>query len=140
MPRDIAFSARRFSPADLMLPEPSPSAVWARARQAFGIRSIDQLPLRARLLDVLEQLEGGHLLAMMGVTLPTVWLDGNPDIALLAGVLFTYGYVEIAGRHRHNPDVVFFSLSDAGRRKLREGRAWWNRLTVWQRLRIRLLG
>lgn len=140
MPRDIALSARRISPADLMLPETSPSIVWTRARQAFGIRRIDQLPLRARLLDVLEQLDRGHLLAMMGATLPTVWLDGNPDIALLAGVLFTYGYVEIAGRHRHNPDVVYFSLSDAGRHKLREGRRWWNGLTVWQRVRVRLLG
>jgi len=55
-------------------------------------------------------------------------------------VLFTYEYVQIAGRHRENPHVVYFTLSDAGRRKLRQGQAWWNDLTVWQRLRVRLFG
>jgi DNA-binding PadR family transcriptional regulator len=48
--------------------------------------------------------------------------------------------VQIAGRHRDNPHVVYFTLSAAGRRKLDEGRAWWNRLSGWQRLKVRLLG
>jgi hypothetical protein len=140
MPRDIAFNTERSKFSHLMLPVPVPSIVWARARQAFAIERIEQLPLRARLLDVLEHLNRGHLLALMGATLPAVWLDGYPDITLLAGVLFTYGYVQIAGCHRHNPHVVYFALSDAGRRKLREGRAWWNGLTLWQRLQVRVLG
>jgi hypothetical protein len=123
MPRDIAFNTERSKFSHLMLPVPVPSIVWARARQAFAIERIEQLPLRARLLDVLEHLNRGHLLALMGATLPAVWLDGYPDITLLAGVLFTYGYVQIAGR-----------------RKLREGRAWWNGLTLWQRLQVRVLG
>jgi hypothetical protein len=125
-------------PSDLMLPVRAPAQVWAVARQAFGVQPIEQLPQRARFLDVLEHLNRGHLLALLGAT--TVWLDGFPDIALLAGVLFTYGYVEIAGRHRDNQAVVYFALSEAGRRKLREGCAWWNTLSFWERLRVRLLG
>jgi hypothetical protein len=140
MPRDIAFSADPRGLADAMLPVPAPSAIWARARREFGIERVEQLPLRARFLDVLEHLDRGHLLAMMGTAVPAVSLDGHPDIALLAGVLFTYGYVQIIGRHRDNPHVVYFALSDAGREKLRDGRAWWNGLSFWQRLRVRLVG
>lgn len=140
MPRDIAAATGRIRFADLMLPVAAPADVWAQARRAFAIEHIEQLPLRARLLDVLEHLDRGHLLALMGATLPAVWLDGHPDITLLAGVLFAYGYVQIAGRHRENAHVVYFTLSEAGRRKLREGRVWWNGLTVWQRLRVRVFG
>jgi hypothetical protein len=140
MPRDIAITGRPTCLTDLMLPVSSPTTVWAQAQRAYAIERTSLLPLRARLLDVLEHLDRGHTLALMGATLPAVWLDGYPDIALLAGVLFTYGYVQIAGRHRHNEHVVYFMLSDAGRRKLREGRQWWNRLSVWQRLRVRMLG
>lgn len=139
MPRDIALD-HRHSLADQMLPVSAPSIVWARARQAFSVERCEQLPLRARLLDVLEHLDRGHLLALMGATLPAVWLDGYPDIALLAGVLFTYGYVQIVGCHRHNPHVVYFTLSAAGQRKLREGRAWWNGLSLLQRLQVRFFG
>jgi len=140
MPRDIAFAhaTRRYD--NVLLPVATPALVWAQARREFAVGRIEQLPLRARLLDVLEQLDRGHLLALMGVTVPTVWFDGHPDITLLAGVLFAYGYVQIAGRHRENPHVVYFTLSEAGRRKLQQGRAWWNGLTAWQRLRVRLLG
>lgn len=140
MPRDIAFNADLRGLAAAMLPVPAPSSVLALAKREFGIALVEQLPLRARLLDVLERLDRGHLLALLGVTVPAVWFDGHPDIALLAGVLFTYDYVQIAGRHRENPHVVYFTLSDAGRRKLHEGRAWWNGLSFWQRLRVRLLG
>ncbi len=144
MPRDMPLFAdtatARALPSELMLPVQSPAIVWARARRAFASERIEQLPLRARLLDILEHLDRGHLLALMGTTAPSVWLDGNPDVALLAGVLFTYGYVDIAGQHRENPAVVYFRLSGTGLRKLREGRAWWNTLSLWQRLRVRLLG
>lgn len=140
MPRDIAIKGGPTCLTDLMLPVSSPATVWAQAQRAYAIERTSLLPLRARLLDVLEHLDRGHALALMGATLPAVWLDGYPDIALLAGVLFTYGYVQIVGRHRHNEHVVYFMLSDAGRRKLREGRQWWNRLSVWQRLRVRILG
>jgi len=140
MPRDTAFLAGHGAAANTMLPVPAPSSVWLRARREFAVRPVEQLPLRARLLDMLDHLNRGHLLALMGSTVPQVWLDGYPDVGLLAGVLFTYEYVQIAGRHRENPHVVYFTLSDAGRRKLREGRVWWNGLSFWQRLRVRLLG
>lgn len=139
MPNDLAIAART-QPVDLMLPVPAPSIIWAQVRRTFAIDRIEQLPLRARFLDVLEHLNRGHMLALMGATTPTVWLDGYPDIALLAGVLFTYGYVEIAGRHRDNAQVFYFTLSDAGLRKLQEGRSWWNGLTFVQRLRVRFFG
>jgi hypothetical protein len=140
MPHDAALPPHAGATATVMLPVLAPSTVWARARREFAVSPVQQLPLRARLLDVLEHLDRGHMLALMGATVPAVWLDGHPDIALLAGVLFTYGYVQIAGRHRDNPHVVYFTLSAAGRRKLDEGRAWWNRLSGWQRLKVRLLG
>ena len=140
MPRDIAFNEDLRGLPVTMLPVAAPSSVLALARREFGIERVEQLPLRARLLDVLERLDRGHLLALLGVAVPTVWFDGHPDIAVLAGVLFTYEYVQIAGRHRENPHVVYFTLSDTGRRKLAEGRAWWNGLSFWQRLRVRLLG
>jgi hypothetical protein len=140
MPRDIAFTAGLENASHLMLPVPVPADVWARAQREFAVSRIEQLPVRARLLDVLEQLDRGHLLALMGATTPRVWLSGCPDITLLAGVLFTYDYVQIAGRHRETPYVVYFTLSEDGRRKLREGRAWWGTLSFWQRMRVRLFG
>ena len=140
MARDIAFTAGLKNAADLMRPVSAPADVWALAQREFPASRVEQLPLRARLLDVLELLDRGHLLALMGATTPRVWLQGCPDIPLLAGLLFTYDYVQIAGRHRETPHVVYFTLSDTGRRKLREGQAWWRGLTVWQRLRVRLLG
>lgn len=143
MPRDLPLCHSPSAPVPPpapMLPVQAPAQVWAVARAAFGVEPIEQLPLRARLLDVLEHLNRGHPLALLGVTAPAVWLDGYPDIALLAGVLFTYGYVEIAGRHRDNTAVVYFTLSEAGLRKLREGRAWWNALSFRQRLRVRFFG
>jgi hypothetical protein len=114
--------------------------VWATARREYKTNRAEQLPLRFRLLDVLEYLQRGHLLAMMGMTLPVVWLDGRQDIALLAGVLFCYGYVEVVGRHRDNANIVYFGLSPGGERKLREGRAWWHSLSFWERVQVRLFG
>lgn len=140
MPRDIAFTAGLPRAADLMLPVRAPAEVWARAQREYPASRVERLPLRSRLLDALEQLDRGHLLALMGATTPRVWLNGCPDIALLAGVLFTYDYVQIAGRHRETPHVVYFTLSADGRRKLLEGRAWWSSLSFWQRLWVRLLG
>jgi hypothetical protein len=140
MPRQIAFAHETWDPRAELLPVPVPAAIWAHARREFAIGPLAQLPLRARLLDVLEHLDRGHLLALLGTAVPAVALEGHPDIALLAGVLFTYGYVQIAGQHRDNPRLVYFTLSEIGQRKLAEGRAWWNGLSFWQRLRVRLLG
>lgn len=140
MSRDIAFTAGLEHASHLLLPVPEPADVWARAQREFASSRIEQFPLRVQLLNMLEQLDSGHLLALMGATTPRVWLHGCRDVALLAGVLFSYDYVQIAGRHRENPHVVYFTLSEAGRRKLREGRAWWERLSFWQRVRVRLLG
>lgn len=123
-----------------LAPVPCAAAVMDAARRAFGVERCERLPLRARLLDVLEQLDRGHMLVFVCGAAPAVWLDGQPDIALLAGVLFAYGYVQIVGRHRDNANIVYFGLSPAGGRKLREGRAWWNSLSCWQRLRVRVLG
>lgn len=134
MPMSSAFAT------DLMLPVRAPATVWAQARQAFTAERIEQLPLRARFLDVLEHMNRGYPLALLSASAPAVWLDGYPDISLLAGILFAYGYVEIAGRHRDNPAIVYFGLSSAGRRKLREGRQWWNGLSLRQRLWVRLFG
>jgi hypothetical protein len=114
--------------------------VWATALREYKTKQVEQLPLRLRMLDVLGHLQRGHLLAMMGTTLPVVWLDGHQDIALLAGVLFCYGYVEVVGRHRDNANIVYFGLSQTGERKLREGLAWWNSLSFWQRLQVRVFG
>lgn len=140
MSRDIAFTAGLEHSSHLMLPVPAPADVWARVQREFDCTPVEQLPLRSRLLDVLELLERGHLMAVMGATTPRLWLAGCPEIALLAGILFRYDYVQIAGRHRETPHVVYFTLSDAGRRKLREGQAWWRGLSFWQRMRVRLLG
>ena len=140
MPRDIAFTAGPKNAAALLLPVAAPADVWALAQREYPASHVEQLPLRARLLDVLDHLDRGHLLALMGATTPRVWLHGCPDIALLAGLLFAYDYVQIAGRHRETAHVVYFTLSAAGRHKLREGQTWWNSLTIWQRLRVRLLG
>jgi hypothetical protein len=140
MPRDIAFTADPNKATDLMLPVRAPGEVWALAQREFPASRVEQLPMRARLLDALQQLDRGHYLALMGATTPRVWLNGCPDICLLAGLLFAYDYVQIAGRHRETPHVVYFTLSDAGRLKLGEGQAWWSGLTFRQRLRVRLLG
>lgn len=140
MPRDVGFTAGLPNASHLMLPVPMPAEVWARVQREFDCRRVEQLPLRARLLDALESLDRGRLLAVMGATTPRLWLAGCPEIVLLAGILFSYDYVQIAGRHRETPHVVYFTLSDEGRRKLHEGRAWWQGLSFWQRMRVRLLG
>lgn len=143
MPRSSTFPSNATSdapPVDLMLPVRAPAKLWAQARRALGFDRIECLPLRARFLDVPEHLNRGHLLALTSAAAPAVWRDGYPDISLLAGVLFSYRYVDMVGRHRENPAVVYFGLSEAGLHKLREGRAWWNALSFWQRLRLRLLG
>lgn len=143
MPRDIPYhpgwrasraGSARFAPV------PCADAVLAAAQRAFGFEKCEQLPLRARLLDLLEDLDRGRLLVFLGGATPAVWLDGHPEVALLAGVLFGYGYVQLVGCHRDNPNIVYFELSPAGARKLREGRAWWNALSFWQRLRVRICG
>ncbi len=126
--------------AAALSPVESPAAVWAAARREFRAGRIDRVPQRARMLDVLDHLQRGHLLALMGSTLPAVWLDGYPDIALLAGVLFCCGWVEIVGCHRDHANIVYFRLSPAGTRKLAEGRAWWRSLSLVQRLAVRLFG
>jgi hypothetical protein len=146
MPRDTHFiettesSTHELPQVARLLPVASVAAVWSVALREYRIEKVERLPLRARMLDMLEHLDRGQLLALMGATVPAVWLDGHPDIALLAGVLFCYGYVEIAGRHRDNANIVYFSLSPEGRRKLREGRAWWNALSFWQRLKVSICG
>lgn len=144
MPRDVPYRDTMESESIAICLEPCPveptASVWATALREFRVGKTDQLPMRARLLDVLEQLQRGHLLALMGTTLPVVWLDGRHDIALLAGVLFCYGYVEIVGRHRDNANIVYFGLSSKGALKLRDGRRWWNTLSLWQRLWVRLFG
>ena len=145
MPRDIPYIESAASPSrgtrqSALRPVESSSSVWAIALREYRVETAGQLPLRARLLDVLEHMQRGHLLALMGTTLPVVWLDGYQDIAVLAGVLFSFGYVEIVGRHRDNADIVYFGLSACGERKLREGRQWWDSLSVWRRLKVRFFG
>ena len=139
-PRDISFTAGPNSAACRLLPVAAPAEVWALAQREFPCSRLEQLPLRWPLLYALRQLDRGQYLALMGATTPRPWLLGCPDIALLAGVLFSYDYVQIAGRHRETPHVVYFTLSEAGRRKLLEGQAWWSSLSFWQRARVRLLG
>jgi hypothetical protein len=145
MPRDVPYGEdwqvlRRGALSARFAPVPCAEAAMAAARRAFRIEKSEQLPLRARLLDVLEHLDRGHLLVLLGGAAPAVWLDGQPDVTLLAGVLFCYGYVQIVGRHRDNANIVYFALSPAGARKLREGRAWWNSLSFWERLKVRVCG
>lgn len=145
MPRDIPYrqdgSVARAGPTPARFaPVPCAEAVMAAAQRAFRFEKCERLPLRARLLDVLEDLDRGHLLVLLGGAAPAVWLEGHPDVALLAGALFCYGYVQIVGRHRDNANIVYFALSPAGARKLREGRAWWNSLSFWQRLQVRICG
>jgi len=144
MPHDTSYGPAAFAPAarggQQLRPVESVASVWATALREYRIEKVEQLPLRARMLNVLEHLQRGHLLAMLGTALPVVWLDGHQDIAVLAGVLFCYGYVEVVGRHRDNANIVYFGLSPAGARKLQEGRAWWNTLSLRQRLLVRLFG
>jgi len=66
MPRDIAFTAGLRNASRLMLPVAAPADVWVRAQREFAVNRIERLPLRARLLDVLDQLDRGQLLALMG--------------------------------------------------------------------------
>lgn len=122
------------------VPVRSPGEVWATAQRAFRTERTGRLALRARVLDVLEYLDRGHLLAFLAGTCPAVSLNGHPDVTLVAGTLFTYRFVEIAGRHRENANIVYFGLSAVGARKLEQGRAWWSALSRWQRLQVRLFG
>ncbi|MCX7902725.1 MAG: hypothetical protein N2483_10700 [Burkholderiaceae bacterium] len=117
------------------------AAVMEAVQRAFPVERCDRLLVRARLLDVLEALSSGRMLVVcLAGSMRTVWLEGHPDVRVLAGLLFTYGLVGSLGRHRDNANIVYVVLSASGACKLREGRAWWNSLSLWQWLAVRIVG
>jgi hypothetical protein len=114
--------------------------LWRLIDQTFKAEQVEQLPGRARLLQILELLDRGrHLTLSPNGQEIAVWLEGIPDIRLFAGILFNYRYVAIAERSE-NGNLVYFTLSQQGQRKLDEGLEWWRSLGFLQKLWIRIRG
>jgi hypothetical protein len=91
------------------------------------------------LYDSLRSLEKGHLLRKAGGMSNGLYLEFVPEIALVFDRLQRDGYLREVEFTDRNPDSIqFFSLSHAGREKLREVSRWYEQLPwylkIWGRL------
>ncbi|HEX5393428.1 MAG TPA: hypothetical protein VFW68_09110 [Rhodocyclaceae bacterium] len=103
----------------------------------------EPIPHRFLTLRALRLLGKGHQLIVAGDASFLVFLDGIPDIALIADYLLEKEWicplpppsdvVEGAG-------PAYYALSDLGATSLQVAEAWWNELSLKERLRVRLWG
>ena len=87
------------------------------------------------LYDALRSLNKGHLLRQAGSMSNGLFLEFVPEIALVFDRLQHAGYlreVDFPGRNREA--IQFFTLSDAGREKLREVSRWCEQLPWYLKL------
>lgn len=101
------------------------------------------IPHRFLTLRALRLLGKGHQLIVAGDASFLVFLDGIPDIALIAGYLLEKGWVfplapPSDGIEGAGP--AYYALSELGAASLRVAEAWWNELPLKERLRVRLWG
>lgn len=99
------------------------------------------IPDRYLTLRALRLLDKGHQLIVAGNASFLVFLDGIPDIALIAGYLLERGWVCPIPP----PDDVvggpsYYALSELGAHSLRVAEAWWNDLPFRERMQVRLWG
>ena len=95
------------------------------------------------LYDALRSLEKGHLLRKAGSMSNGLFLELVAEIALVFDRLQRNGYLREVDYPDRNPEAIrFFTLSDAGREKLREVSRWFEQqpwyLKLWGRMGLPL--
>ncbi len=93
------------------------------------------MPHSILLYDALRSLERGHLLRRVGRMSNGLYLEFVPEIALVFDRLHRDGYLREVDFADRNPEAIrFFTLSDAGRDKLREVSRWYGQLPWYLKL------
>lgn len=101
------------------------------------------IPHRFLTLRALRLLGMGHQLIVAGDASFLVFLDGVPDIALIAGYLLEKEWVCPLPPPNDLMDGVgpaYYALSDLGAASLSVAETWWNGLSLKERLQVRLWG
>jgi len=93
------------------------------------------MPNSILLYDALRSLDKGHLLRKAGSMSNGLLLEFVPEIALVFDRLQRDGYLREVDFPDRNPEAIrFFTLSDAGREKLREVSRWFGQLPWYLKL------
>lgn len=100
-------------------------------------QSSASIPHRFWLLTIFRSLGVGNHLFIAGPGSFEHYLEGVPQVAILANYLHRHGWIEPV---QGNFCVARFRLSAKGRAFWREGEHWWDQLSWWQRCMVRALG
>lgn len=100
--------------------------------------SASNIPHRFWLLSIFRSLGRGNALLIAGPGAFEHYLDGVPQVAILANYLARNGWLEEI-RHGHG-GVARYRLSDKGLNFWHEGEQWWHRLSLWEQCKIRVMG
>ncbi|MEN3112658.1 hypothetical protein ACFONG_18470 [Uliginosibacterium paludis] len=95
------------------------------------------IPHRFWLLSIFRSLGAGNPLLIAGPSAFAHYLDGVPQVALLASYLERHGWLAKVSDARSVPR---YHLSEKGRAFWIEGERWWHQLSWLERCKIRLLG
>jgi hypothetical protein len=100
-------------------------------------QSPSDIPHRFWLLTIFRSMGGGNPLLIAGPGAFEHYLDGVPQVALLAGYLHRHGWLEAV----HDAGCVQrYRLSRKGWHFWQEGEGWWQQLSWWERCKVRALG
>lgn len=102
-----------------------------------ALTTLSNIPHRFWLLSIFRSMGSGNPLVIAGSASFAHYLDGVPQVALLAGYLERHGWLKKVSDARSVPR---YHLSDKGREFWIEGERWWQQLSWWQRCKIRLMG
>lgn len=101
-------------------------------------RPRDGIPHRHLVLRALRQLWRGNHLIVAGEASFLVFLDGIPDIALIAEYLLSQEWVKPILAPNEGPR--YYALSAEGFRSLQVAENWWSELSLPERLAVRFWG
>lgn len=95
------------------------------------------IPHRFWLLKIFRSMGKGNMLVIAGPSAFAHYLDGVPQVALLAAYLNRHGWLKPV---QDACAVQRYRLSDKGHQFWVEGERWWQNLSFWDRCKIRLMG
>lgn len=101
------------------------------------------IPHRFLTLRALRLLGKGHQLIVAGDASFLVFLDGIPDIALISNYLLEREWVfplSPPGDASEGGGPIYYALSELGAASLKVAEAWWDELSLKERLQVRLWG
>lgn len=101
--------------------------------------SVDtNIPHRFWLLTIFRSLGMGNPLLIAGPGTFEHYLDGVPQVAILANYLHRHGWIEAV--NKGHSGIARYRLSPKGRDFWREGESWWRRLSFWEQCKVRVMG